>query len=416
MEARLGAAMRALGDAGRGSPEQRLAYVIRACVGDGPWQWAARDPWGSWCLLGAGLPGAAPGSPAGARRAGDQLAALLEATAEPRRVSGLPPEDATAKALGSELLALPLASGESPSVLLLPAALVEALDASRRERLWLAASLAATTLIAECDRARLQASEERNRHAVREVAHLQRRLLPAEAVRIRGAEVAASLDAFDVAGGDYYDYMPLSHHFHDDPIGARLDHFGAMIADVSGHGAAAAVETAMLDALLRTYPGGPGGGPGGLLTHVNRYFFTREGRSHLITAFCTVCDPLEDRLHFACAGHPPALLKRGDGSRIETVEEAAGIPIGVLPDFVYEQGSCRFAPGDLLVLFTDGVIEARSPAGEEFGLERLLEVVEAAPSRAAATLEAVRAALGAHQAGAAPRDDRTLLVFRRLEA
>ncbi len=301
---------------------------------------------------------------------------------------------------------------EPGAALLLPAATGAALGREGLERLWLAANLGASLLAGAREAAGRREARASARRDLREVARLQRRLLPSTDVVIRGVEVAARLDTFGLAGGDYYDYMPLTHLVR--PGFAEQDVFGAMVADVTGHGPAAAVEAAMFDALLRTYAGRPGEGPGPVLSHANRHFFTRQGRSHFITVFGVNFDPEDGLLRYTSAGHPPALLKRTrHRGRVDWLDEAGGIPIGVLPDAQYESATTPFDGGDLLILYTDGVIEAEGPAGEQFGMERLERLVAEGPSNAEDLLAEVRRAVKEHEAGIPPRDDRTVMVLRR---
>lgn len=425
----LWAALRELGRgnaAGRTGAE-RLARVLRAAAGpravallapartDGSWRMAGLvDAEGELCV--------GSGDPFVAGEADPTLGPDLErACATGDRPVHVRLDDSLAGLLsprahkpGDTALLLPLLRAGRAGAVLLAEPAGRAIDEVGLERCWLAANLAAVALAREDELEELRRTRADTRREMRQVARIQRLLLPSDDVRLRGFEVAARLDTFGLAGGDYYDYMPLTHYYRDDPEAAERDAFGAMVADVTGHGAAAAVEAAMLDALLRTYSGTPRQGPESVLTFVNRHFFTRRVRSHLITAFATVFDPETEQLHYASAGHPPALLKRTRrGGRIEWLEGGAGIPIGVLPDTVWEGASCPFERDDLLVLYTDGVIEAASPAGEEFGMERLEAAVRLSPNGAEEVLAGIRGAVARHQDGAAPRDDRTVVVVRR---
>ena len=103
----------------------------------------------------------------------------------------------------------------------------------------------------------------------------------------------------------------------------------------------------------------------------------------------------------------------GERMAVEWLDAAAGIPIGVFPDFEWEGAECRFDKDDVLVLYTDGVLEAASESGEHFGAERLEATVRAAPSAPEEMLRAIHEALAAHERGSPPRDDRTLVIVRR---
>lgn len=283
-----------------------------------------------------------------------------------------------------------------------------------RERRALVLNLGATALARARDVARLRRSESRLDRELRDVARIQRLLLPSEAPPIRGLDVAARLDGFGLAAGDYYDYGVLTRHYADEPERLPEDYWSVIIADVTGHGAAAAVEVAMFDALLRAYSGLGEAGPAEALTFVNDHFFTRLGRPHFVTSFAALFDPEREEIRYCNAGHPPPLLVRsGRERRIEWVRDGDDIPVGVVPEHRYQGARRPFGRDDLLVLYTDGVIEATSPSGEQFGPDRLAEAVAAAPRSPREMIEAIRSAVAAHEGGCPPRDDRTLLVARR---
>ena len=187
-----------------------------------------------------------------------------------------------------------------------------------------------------------------------------------------------------------------------------------MLADVSGHGAAAAMEGAQFDAILRTYRGDePPGGPAGALTYANRYYFSRRQRRHFLTAFAALYDPREKRLDFVCAGHPPVLLQRGATQRWLGEGDEAGIPLGILREHRWDNQRVPIEAGDVLVAYTDGIVEARDAQGEMFGRERLARVLATCETRTAATVrDALVAAVQAHQDGPIGVDDQTVVVLR----
>ncbi len=407
--ARLAACLRAAAGA------RALALAVRGGEGDAAWRLHAL----------AGASGKVLREPAELLRANARdpalpppLAGALAAASGPCRIPlrGAWPGDfeAAAPGAGQSALVLPIAVRGAPRAALLVLGPAGA-GAAEAEPLWLLANLAATALLRDSALERLRRSEAHVQRELQEVARIQRLLLPGEGLRLRGIEVAAQLDTFGLAGGDYYDFMPLTHHFEGEAGRAPggPDVVGVLVADVTGHGVAAAVEAAMFDAVLRTYAAGPRQAPASVLRYANRHFFSRRGRPHFLTAFGALVDPAREALAYSNAGHPPALLRRPrEGNRVEVLRGAAGIPIGVLEDYAFENASCRFGPEDLLVLVTDGVLEAASPAGEPFGLERLERAVREAGAAPAQVVEAVRSAVARHQAGAPVADDRTLVVLR----
>ena len=182
-----------------------------------------------------------------------------------------------------------------------------------------------------------------------------------------------------------------------------------MLADVSGHGAAAAMEAVQFDAILRTYQG-DGDGPAGALTYANKYFFSRRQRQHFLTAFALLYRPDLRRATYVAAGHPPLLHRRGD--TVTPRGAGAQIPLGILRDYAFRNSEFGVDPGDMFVLYTDGVIEARDGKGTPFGIERLTALVAEGAEHPSELMASVRDALIAHQGGPLGVDDQTLIVLR----
>ncbi len=244
------------------------------------------------------------------------------------------------------------------------------------------------------------------------LADIQRLLQP-DNPDIRGLEYAVHWQPAATAAGDYYDLMKLT-PFIDDFVDRGADAWGISIADVSGHGAAAAMEAVQFDAILRTYEGDePPGGPAGAVTYANRYFFSRRQRKHFMTLMLVAGRPDVERIVYVCAGHLPGIVRRADG-RIERIGAGAdtGIPLGILREHRWENHELAFAPGDALVVYTDGIVEARDQRSRMFGAERLERVVAAGDGSPNAILARIREALFAHQRGEIGNDDQTIIVVR----
>jgi sigma-B regulation protein RsbU (phosphoserine phosphatase) len=204
--------------------------------------------------------------------------------------------------------------------------------------------------------------EEANRWIHREVdaiAAIQRSLLPERLPDIPGLDLASSFQTYDRAGGDYYEFLP--------PRGDPEGPWGILIADASGHGPAAAVVTAMLDSILHAYTGDYAE-PAGLLRHLNHHLHAKDVEHSFVTAFYAVFDPRTRDFAFSRAGHPPPLL-RPSGGGLHSLLEAGSVPLGILPEPPFRTAVRRLGPGDLLLLYTDGITETVGPDGRFFGVE-----------------------------------------------
>jgi sigma-B regulation protein RsbU (phosphoserine phosphatase) len=232
---------------------------------------------------------------------------------------------------------------------------------------------------------------------MQQVGRMQRALLPTELPRIDGLELGASYYTCNRAGGDYYDVLPM-------PDGQ----WGLLMADVSGHGVAAAVVMAMLHTLLHAFPG-PAMPPSRVFAHVNRHLLSVAPEGMFATAFYGVYDPPRRRLVYASAGHPPPRLRRANGS-VQTVESIGGLPLGVLPEETWTDEQLLLRPGDAFLLYTDGILEGTNPVGEAFGLQRLDEALRLGPHRAGPLVQHIDRRYRHFCEPAPDMDDRSLLV------
>ena len=237
------------------------------------------------------------------------------------------------------------------------------------------------------------------------VGAIQRSLLPDTLPAIPGFELASDYRTSARAGGDYYDFFPL-----DDGS------WGLFIADVAGHGTPAAVLMAITHAIAHAHPN-KHTPPGMLLNYLNQRLaraYTRGGA--FVTAFYAVLDPAHRTLTYARAGHNPPRLAR-DG-RVLSLEGQGGLPLGILDEKAYGQSTVVLEPGDLLLLYTDGITEAAAPAkaGEDrrlFGLELLDALLLECPlSSPAECIRQIQEALATFSGNAPPADDQTLLAIR----
>ncbi len=234
------------------------------------------------------------------------------------------------------------------------------------------------------------------------IADIQRSLLPSELPCVAGLELAAYYRTSRWAGGDYYDFFPL-------PEG-RL---GVLIADVSGHGAPAAVLMAITHSLAHGLPGPPDP-PGVLLSHVNRRLSLAYTTSNdvFVTAFYGVIDPTRRTLTYSCAGHNPPRLKRCRKEQVIPLDEIGGPPLGVFEELDFDQTTIALEPDDVLALYTDGITEAMDSTNAQFGVGRLDEILGLCELDAQGMIDAVVAGVDEFTSKRPPEDDRTLLVIQ----
>ena len=241
-------------------------------------------------------------------------------------------------------------------------------------------------------------------YELRSIAEIQKSLLPAEKPKVPGLDVAVHYQTAKRAGGDYYDFFPLPN-----------DRLGVLIADASGHGAPAAVLMAVAHSIAHTRPDHPLR-PGEFLTYMNAHLTRRYTRptGSFMTAFYAVFDPAGGTLSYASAGHnPPRLLRAADGFKL-ALNRAQKLPLGIKPDEHYLEQTVPLLPGDQVVFFTDGVIEAVNTDGDVFGSSRIDDELATCFPTAGALLKAILASHSLFTAGTTPADDRTLVVVKRV--
>jgi sigma-B regulation protein RsbU (phosphoserine phosphatase) len=227
--------------------------------------------------------------------------------------------------------------------------------------------------------------------------------------QIPGLEIATSYETFGEAGGDLYDFVLLE--------GAASVHqpWAIFIADASGHGPSAAVVIAIVQALLHAHPPGVTS-PAALLQHLNQHLCERPIESSFVTAFLAVYGPSTRRLEFACAGHPPPLLLRRTAQAATYLDSACGLPLGIDPNHAFREASVDFGPGDTLLLYTDGIDEARDPNNKMFGVEAIEAVARGCSGTPIQLVATIRHAVTAHENGRQATDDQTLVAVHCLDA
>jgi len=226
---------------------------------------------------------------------------------------------------------------------------------------------------------------------------IQQGLLPKEIPQLPGYEIASAWQSALTVGGDYFDILPFGE-----------EALGLCIGDVAGKGLPAALLMSNLQAAVRGLAS-PSLPPDGLCSRLNALLCRNMTSDRFITFFYAQLDGPTRLFRYASAGHNPPFLLHRDGTH-QRLREGGGV-LGVFPNQKFDLGTAQLAPGDRVILFTDGVTEANNLEGEEFGEARLLGLLEQNRASAAGELQkrildAVAAFSGGHW-----HDDVTLLVL-----
>jgi len=252
---------------------------------------------------------------------------------------------------------------------------------------------------AEEARAREEAliHQQEQEREIAEAKAIQEKLLPREIPQMPGYEIASAWQSARLVGGDYFDILPLDEKT-----------LGICIADVAGKGMPAALLMSNLQAAVRGLSS-LSVEPHLLCNRLNSIVYRNTESDRFITFFYAQLDGPARRLTYVNAGHNAPFVVRSDGSH-ERLREGGAV-LGVFASRNYEMGSAQLSPGDRVVLFTDGVTEACSPEGEEFGEARLLRLLEEHRTLSADELQAKILAVVAEFSGGRWQDDATLLVL-----
>jgi phosphoserine phosphatase RsbU/P len=246
---------------------------------------------------------------------------------------------------------------------------IDATDRRHRfqmEDLEVLASIASQAAIA-VDNAQLHETSLKQQAVQRDLElarRVQQGLLPSAPPQLPGYHFFDFYEPANQVGGDYYDYVELSHN---DPTTRRL---AVVIGDVSGKGVSAALLMAKLSGEVR-YCLASEPSPAAAVSRINASFSQSGWHDRFVTFVLAVVDTRDSELTVVNAGHMAPLLRHSGGIVEAIGEDETGLPLGVDSEYQYEQHTRRLAPGDFLALFTDGISEAMNTNNELYGLERL---------------------------------------------
>ena len=191
---------------------------------------------------------------------------------------------------------------------------------------------------------------------------VQESFLPQDTPGIKGYQFEAYYDAAQEVGGDFYDFIPLSE-----------DQLGIIMGDVSGKGVPAALFMARLMSDFR-FISLTESEPKDILAKVNDMLSGRSQRGMFVTLAFVILDTLKSRMTFSSAGHLPPMLVKANG-KSHLLELESGIPLGIAGGREFSQDSIPLDPGDTVLLYTDGLMEARNAKGKEFGLKLIKKTI-----------------------------------------
>jgi serine phosphatase RsbU (regulator of sigma subunit) len=239
-------------------------------------------------------------------------------------------------------------------------------------------------------------------------AEIQSSFLPATIPQLAGFELAAKSVMAREVGGDFFDAVPL------EVIRIGQDRLGLLIADVSGKGVPAALFMALSRIVVRVNATWHHQKPADAIRDANAVIARDAKGGMFVTLFYGVLDAHEHSLTYVNAGHnPPLVYRAADGSFSELA--GTGIAIGAVPDADYGAGSVVLEPGDVAVLYTDGITEAENDAAEFYGEDRLREAIaESSTLPAGEIVDAILASVQAFSGAVPQSDDITLMVVRKV--
>jgi sigma-B regulation protein RsbU (phosphoserine phosphatase) len=247
--------------------------------------------------------------------------------------------------------------------------------------------------------------QERLRRELALAAEVQQRLLPSQAPKTNGMEIAGFCEPARGVGGDYYDFIKFDN-----------SQLGVAIADVAGKGMPAALLMSTVQATLRSLTarnGSVASDLSSIVSKLNRLLFNSTNGEHYVTFFYAMFDQATQRLTYVNAGHnPPVYLRADDDSEFRQLT-SGGLVAGAFEHSAYEQETVQMRSNDLLFLYTDGLTEALNVDGEEFGTSRMMETLKSIASLSADQIrDVVARRVKEWCAGMSLYDDLTFVVMK----
>src|SRR6056297_2359889 len=243
--------------------------------------------------------------------------------------------------------------------------------------------------------------QERLREQINIAKEIQNSLLPSVIIQPENTEIAASFSAAVEVAGDYYDVFFIG------------DKTFLIVADVSGKGIPASLLMSSFRSAVKIMVHGSNSLPE-LVSKVNDHIAQNDITDRFVTSMFVLFDPKEGSFKYSNAGHDPIILYRKETDDFFEISNN-GIPIGIFEDQEYIEEAFQLQSGDVFVIYTDGIPEARNEQKEEFGFDRFKEVIKDNYNRSAVEIkEAILKAVEKFVAGAKQHDDTTFIVVKYL--
>ena len=269
-------------------------------------------------------------------------------------------------------------------------------------------SIIATQSAQVIENARLYEEEREKERLMRDLImaqEIQKSLLPGTDPNLPGVDIAGRNVPAQEVGGDYYDFVPLG-----------KDQLVLALGDVSGKGIPAALLMSNLQAALRSQTSSLAL-PKECIAQMNRLLHSCTDSEKFVTFFYGLFDAAQRTLRYTNAGHnPPLLVDPQSGQSEHTCLDVGGIVLGALPQFPYEEGEVSLNPGQILVLYSDGITETMNEEEDQFGEERLIQTVcEHTDLSAAELSERILDRVRTFASTTPRQDDMTLIILKVLK-
>ena len=230
---------------------------------------------------------------------------------------------------------------------------------------------------------------------------VQLALLPERMPDVDGYDFFAMYESAQAVGGDYYDVFPL-------PSGKIAIAFG----DVAGKGVPASLIMSRISTVVRSVVEFVDD-VSQAIEKINGYMCARAVEGRFVTFVLVILDPIKHTMSLVIAGHMSPVIRKADGTLEEFPEEVVGVPLGVVDGFPFDVVIRDIAPGETVVIYTDGVSEAMNASGDLYGVDRLRELVQKGSSDTQQLGKSILADVRKHANGHPQNDDITMLVFGR---